>query len=112
MSNLRLIINEELPSDLRAALDKDAKKDNITVNDAAVRALSDHFQIDPQLSGFHYRPVSERFKLRVPDELHQLIRIQAAHRLQTVRGVALSELALHFGTKRIDPGRRPRKVAA
>lgn len=115
---LKLILNEELPSDLRSALDKDAKKDNITVNDAAVRALSSHFQIEPQLSGFHYREVSgsknsgERFKLRVPDELHQLIRIQAAHRLQTVRGVALSELAHHYGVKPIDPGRRPRKVAA
>lgn len=112
MSNLKLILNEELPSDLRTALDKDAKKDNITVNDAAVRALSDHFQLEAKLSGFHYRTVSERFKLRVPDDLHQLIRIQAAHRLQTVRGVALSELALHFGAKPIDPGRRPRKVAA
>lgn len=111
-NSLRLILNEELPTDLRRALEKDARKDNITLNDAAVRALSDHFQIDPHLSGFQYREVSERFKLRVPDDLHQLIRIQAAHRLQTVRGVALSELAVHFGTRPIDPGRRPRRVAA
>jgi predicted HicB family RNase H-like nuclease len=112
MSNLKLILNEELPSDLRKALNKDAKSNNITLNDAAVKALSDHFQIEPSLSGFQYREVSDRFKLRVPEELHQLIRIQAAHRLQTVRGVALSELALHYGTKRIDPGRRPRGEAA
>lgn len=109
---LKLILNEELPSDLRKALEKDAKSKNVTLNDAAVGALSDHFQIDPRLSGFQYREVSNRFKLRVPEELHQLIRIQAAHRLQTVRGVALSELSLHFGTKPIDPGRRPRKEAA
>ena len=112
MSNLKLILHEALPSDLRSALDKDAKKDNITVNDAAVRVLSEHFKIEPQLSGFHYRPVAEKFKLRVPDELHKLIRIQAAHRLQTVRGVSLSLLALHYGARPIDPGRRPRKVAA
>lgn len=112
MSQLRLILNEEIPDDLRAAIDKEAQEDNITVNDAAVRALSDHFQIEPQLSGFQYRPVSIRFKLRVPDALHQLIRIQAAHRLQTVRGVALSQLAFHYGARPIDPGRRPRKVAA
>ena len=112
MSKLKLIINEELPSDLRSALDEEAKTDNITVNDAAVRALSDHFKIESQLSGFHYRDVALKFKLRVPDELHKLIRIQAAHRFQTVRGVALSELALHYGVRPIDPGRRPRKVAA
>jgi hypothetical protein len=112
MSNLKLILNEELPSDLRKALDKDAKSNNFTLNDAAVKALSDHFHIDPRLSGFQYREVSERFKLRVPEELHQLIRIQAAHRLQTVRGVALSLLALHYGVRPINPGRRPRKVAA
>lgn len=112
MTEKKLILNEEIPDDLRSALEKDALKDDITLNDAAVRALSDHFQIEPQLSGFQYREVSDRFKLRVPDELHQLIRIQAAHRLQTVRGVALSELALHFKVKRIDPGRRPRRQAA
>jgi len=112
MSNLKLILNEELPSDLRKALNKDAKSNNITLNDAAVKALSDHFQIEPHLSGFQYRDVSDRFKLRVPEELHQLIRIQAAHRLQTVRGVALSELSHHYGTKAIDPGRRPRREVA
>lgn len=111
-NQLKLILNEELPSDLRKALEKDAKSKNVTLNDAAVGALSGHFKIDPRLSGFHYREVSNRFKLRVPEELHQLIRIQAAHRLQTVRGVALSLLALHFGSKPIDPGRRPRREAA
>lgn len=109
MSSLRLILNEELPGDLREAIEQDAKKQNVTLNDAAVEALSKHFQIEPRLSGFHYRPVSDRFKLRVPEDLHQAIRLQAAHRLQTVRGVALSELATFYGVASIDAGRRPRR---
>lgn len=109
---LKLIVNEkDLPSDLREAMETDAKSSNMTLNDAAVQALSDHFQIESKLSGFPYRSTSERFKLRVPEELHQLIRMQAAHRLQTVRGVALSELSVHYGTTPIDPGRRPRRVS-
>lgn len=111
MSNLRLILNEELPEDLRNALDNDAKAKDITLNDAAVSALSVHFQEDPKLSGFHYRPVAEKFKLRVPEDLHKAIRLQAAHRLQTVRGVALSELAAYYGTTPIDAARRPRGKA-
>lgn len=109
---LRLIINEVIPHDLRRAIDRDAKASNITLNDAAVRALSDHFKIEPKLSGFEYRMTATRFKLRVPEDLHQLIRMQAAHRLQTVRGVALSQLAVHYKTDAIDPGRRPRRAAA
>lgn len=105
---MRLIVNEEIPEDLRRALDVDARESNMTLNDVSVRALSDHFGREFKPSGFEYRQVAKRYKLRVPEDLHQLIRMQAAHRLQTVRGVALSELAVKYDTTPIDPGRRPR----
>lgn len=106
-----LILNEELPLDLREALEEDARTREITVNDAASRILSEHYGVEWEQSGFPYREVSSRFKLRVSSPLHQKIRVDAATRLVTIRGVVLSTLAEHYGVNAINPGRRPRKEA-
>lgn len=107
-----LILNEELPPDLRQALEDDARSQNITINDAASRILADHYGVPWEKSGFPYRDVSQRFKLRVTSPLHQKIRMDAASRLATIRGVVLSTLAEHYEVTAIDPGRRPRKEVA
>lgn len=109
--NLRLILNEELPEDLREALLSDAETNGVTVNDAANKVLSSRFGTKWRKSGFPYREVSQRFKLRVPEDLHREMRIEAADRLVTIRGVALNTLSGHYGTEEISPNRRPRKEA-
>lgn len=106
-----LILNEELPLDLRQALEEDAQARGVTVNDAASRILSDHYSVEWAPSGFPYKEVATRFKLRVNPPLHQKIRMDAASRLVTIRGIVLSTLADHYGAEAIDPGRRPRKEA-
>lgn len=106
---MKLVLNEELPADLRKKLDREAKAEDHTVNDIAVRALSERFDLEWTPSRYHFRPVSARFKLSVPDELHRRIRVEAAVRSQTVRGIVLSILSEHYGTKPIDPHRRRRK---
>ena len=109
---LRLILNEELPEDLREALYRDAERNGITVNDAANRVLAERFGTEWRKSGFPYREVSNiRFKLRVPEDLHREIRMEAAHHLLTIRGVSLSTLANYYDAEEISPNRRPRKEA-
>lgn len=107
----KLILNEELPPDLREALEHDAKSEDITVNDAANRILTKNYGIEWKPSGFPYRSVSSRFKLRVAPALHREIRIEAADKLVTIRGVVLSILADHYGAEAISQERRPRREA-
>jgi len=106
---MRLILNEELPLDLRQALENQAKETAVTMNDAANRVLADHFGTDWSPSGFPYRSVAQRFKLRVPDDLHREIRVRAADKLLTIRGVTLNILSNYFGTTTISAERRPRE---
>lgn len=106
---MKLILNEELSPDLREALDQDAQAENITMNDAAVRILAEEFGTEWRPSGFPYRALASRFKLRVPDELHWKIRMEAANTQATIRGVVLNVLAEHYGTATTSPFRRLRK---
>lgn len=106
-----LVFNEELPPDLRQVLEDDAQARGITINDAANRILSDHYEVEWEGSGFPYREIASRFKMRVSTPLHQKLRMDAASRLVTIRGIVLSILADHYGITAIDPGRRPRREA-
>lgn len=106
---MKLILNEVLPKDLRKKLDTEAKARDLTVNDVAVDILSRRFGVEWTRSRATFRPVSERFKLRVSDELHRRIRVEAALGSHTVRGVVLSILSGHYQTKPINPERRRRK---
>ena len=108
---MKLILNEELPVDLRQALDVEAEAENLTVNDVASRVLCKRFDVEFLPSRTSFRPVATRFKLRVSEDLHRLIRMEAAIKSQTVRGIVLSILAEHYGAEPIDPQRRRRKEA-
>lgn len=105
----KLILNEELPRDLRRALDKEAKRQNVTLNDVAGGILAEKYGFKWEPSGNPFRPVSPRFKLNVPDALHQLIGMDALRQGHPMRGVVLSVLASKLDVKPIDPRRRPRK---
>lgn len=107
MSKL-LIVNEELPRDLRAAIDRDARERNVTLGDACTRILSERFGLEWEPTGARYRKLVKTFKLYVSEELHRAIRVEAAYQQYTVRGVALSVLAESYGVKPIEPTRRRR----
>lgn len=104
------IINEVLPEKLRAKLERDAKKRNLTLNDCACSILCDRYALECETSGLPYRNGAERFKLRVPEHLRRKISIDAAETTGTMRGVALNILASHYGLAATDTGRRPRSV--
>lgn len=107
----KLILNEELPIDLRIRLNDYARSEDITLNDAVNQILSEHFETEWIPSGSRYRSVSIRFKLRVPEDLHRAIRLEAAQRLVTIRGLVLNVLSTHFKTKIVSPERRSRREA-
>lgn len=108
--SLRLILNEELPEDLRAAIEKDGKLLNVSLNDVAGVILARHFRSRWKDSGTLYRETAKRFKLRVPEALHRKIWLRVSREPgTTVRGVTLSILAEHYELPPIDPRRRPRR---
>lgn len=108
--SLRTTVNEVLPEDLRAALEKDAEQRNLSLNDAAVRVLAREFRVRWESSGTGYRTSADRFKLRIPEHIHRAIKVRAAREPGgTVRGVSLSILADHYGLEPIAPNRRPRR---
>lgn len=108
--SLRLILNEELPENLRAELEKEAKLLGVSMNDVAGVILSRHFRSRWPDSGLPYREMAARFKLRVPEALHRKIWLRVSREPgTTVRGVTLSILAEHYKLPPIDPRRRPRR---
>jgi hypothetical protein len=107
----KLILNEELPSDLRKELMDDANMRDLTMNDAATRILCEHFVVEWKPSNRGFREAPERFKLRVSEDLHRELRVYAASNLQTIRGVTLNILTTHYHTDIIEPTRRARRVA-
>lgn len=107
---MRLILNEELPKDLRKALENDGKLLGVSMNDVAGVILARHFRSRWPDSGQPYREMAVRFKLRVPETLHRKIWLRVSREPgTTVRGVTLSILAEHYELPPIDPRRRPRR---
>ena len=109
---MKMILNETLPEDLRHELEEDARMRDMTMNDAATRILSQRFGIEWQPSGRGFRETSVRFKLRVPEELHRELRLEAAEHMQTIRGTTLNALSTHYQTEIVEPHRRPRREVA
>lgn len=107
-----LILNEVLPEDVRTALDRDAQRQDVTLNDVATAILAKQFEVECVPSGRQYRPMADQFKLRVPETLHWKIRMSAALAGHTVRGTVLATIAEHYKLKAITPTRRPRRQTA
>lgn len=106
-----LILNEILPPELRHALEEDAQKQNVTLNDVAGAILAEHFGLEWKDSGKPYRMMAAQFKLYVPDALHIKLRMTAAIDKRTVvRGIVISVLADHYKLGGYPPTRRPRSV--
>lgn len=108
-ASLRLILNEELPAEIRARLNETALTTNRTLNDTATIILVERLGGNMPTSTAPYRPGAERFKLMVSEPLHRKIRIEAAKRQGTIRGTVLALLAEHYELAAIVPTRRPRR---
>lgn len=104
-----MILNEEIPQDIRAKLNEDALMQNRTLNDTASVILAERLGTKVSLSPAPYRPGAERFKLLVPETLHRKIRMEAARRQGTIRGTVLSILAEHYELEPVSSTRRPRR---
>lgn len=102
-------MSTEIPPDLRNALEQEAEKEQVTVNDVAGRVLASHYGLEWPDSGNPYRPLSTLFKLHVTEEIRRALGQEAFTSGYTMRGVSLNLLAAHYGTNPIDPNRRPRK---
>lgn len=108
---MKFLLNEDLPQNLRAALEQEAKEVDIAPADLAVQILCGHFQLEtPPVAP--YRPLPEFVKLWVPDELHTKIRLEAAQTSgYTMRGITLGVLLRHYDLEPISPTRKPRSRA-
>ena len=104
-----MILNEELPQDIRAKLNEDALTQNRTLNDTACLILAQRLGAKAPLSPAPYRPGADRFKLLVAEPLQRKIRMEAARRHGTVRGTVLSILAEHYELEPVSSTRRPRR---
>lgn len=107
-----LILNEVLPEDLRSEIERDAQERGVSMNDTAGLILSERYGLKWVEETSPYRPMADRFKIRVTDDLHRAIRMDAAEDQGTVRGIVLSLLASHYGLPEISPHRRPRRAPA
>jgi predicted HicB family RNase H-like nuclease len=105
-----LVLNEVLPTKLRRALEREAKKENVTLNDMACAILCWHYGLNCDLTGPPYRKSAERFRLKAPEQLRHALAIDAAESQGTIRGLVLNILASHYGLAPIGTGRRPRRV--
>lgn len=105
----KLILNEVVSVELRAALEEEAKRLNLGLNEVALRKLSRRFRVRHDPSSATYRESAERLRLKVPEELHRTLHRVAARDHITVRGLVINALAESYGLATIDPRRRPRR---
>lgn len=115
MSSRVEIVVQDVPAELRAALVADAAARNVSINEAAVAPLAEHFGVEREPSGRPHRGESgsTQLLLAVPDDLRQAIRLMAARKGATIRGIVIQVLSDHYGLDGGDQiGRRPRNTAS
>lgn len=102
----------EVRADIRDALVADAREQNISINEAAVKILAEHYEVAYAPSGvpFVAERQSRNLAIRGGATLHRRIHVDAAKRSGTLRGVVLERLALHYGLEPEPIGRRPRRI--
>lgn len=103
------ILVTDVPDGIRAAVEADAAKRNLSVNAVVTAILA-------QLYGVPYTPpaypyteagASDDWLVRMPDELRSAIRAHARSLAQgSQRGCILRALAAHYGLPEVSPRRR------
>lgn len=112
MSRVEIVV-QDVPPDLREKLVADAEARNVSINEAAVAPLAEHFGVErePSGRGFRGESGSSQLLLAVPDELRTAVRLMAARKGATIRGIVIDVLSDHYGLDNGSIGRRPRTTA-
>ena len=108
---MREIIINDLPDELRDALNADAAQTNRSANETAVMILSAKYGIPRTADAgdtFRRPLTSSRFNLRVDDDLHRALHAARVMTGHPVRGLIILALADHYGRDGYHAGRQPR----
>ena len=103
----------DVPARLRKKIVADARKSERSIQETAISALAAGlgFEREPEPSRF-VEGEATTLLLRLPEDLHRLVRQRATEPGATNGGVALQVLHEHYGLPPYDPGRRRARRAA
>lgn len=113
MSPRKDLLVYDVPPEIKAALVDDARAQNVSINEAAVKILASCYRVKHIPSGmpFTSEEGGKNLSIRGGAKLHRKIDIDRARRGgATLRGVVLERLALHYGLEPPPVGRRPREM--
>lgn len=104
------LIVSDVPLHVREALARDAAQRNVSLNDAAVGILADAYgtRREPTGAPFRQEPQTASLLLSMPAALHRKVKIAAAAKSATMRGIVIVALAEHYGVPAPSAARRPR----
>jgi hypothetical protein len=105
----------DLPPEIRDSLVADAYQQNVSINEAAVAILANHYKVKYIPTGVPFTSENggKNLSIRGGAKLHRKIDMERARRGGgTLRGIVLEKLALHYGIEPPPIGRRPKKGTA
>lgn len=114
MSARKDLLVYDVPPEIRQALVTDAEVRNVSINEAAVSILAEHYNVKYVPTGVPFTgdDGGKNLSIRGGAKLHRKIDIDRARRGGgTLRGIVLERLALHYGLEPPPIGRRPRRTS-
>jgi hypothetical protein len=106
---------DHVPRQLTRRLASDARRRNVSINEAVVGVLAEHYRVtrDPTGAPFRGAPKGTTLLITLPDDLHRAVKMDAAATPRgTMRGLVISVLCRHYGINPPSPLRRPRTPTA
>jgi hypothetical protein len=90
---------QDVPARVLDKLTDDARKRDVSINDAAVSILADIYGIDREPTGAKFKQplVRPTLLLDLPEDLHRAVKMgAAATKGATMRGLIVAALATHY----------------
>lgn len=88
----------DVPARVVRAVNADAKRRNVSINEAVVGVIADRFNMPAELGGRFTGPIAgTSFNLRLPRELHRALKTHSATTGAPMRAVVISELQSRYG---------------
>jgi predicted HicB family RNase H-like nuclease len=109
------LIVQDVPDRVLARLQADAKRRDVSINEAVTGILAGHYGVQHEPSGVKWSGPLTRttLLLSMSDDLHRRIKIDAAGRKGvSMRGLIVQTLASHYKIPAQSAARRPRTTAA
>lgn len=112
MMNVDLIVYD-VPGTVMRKLTGDARRRNVSVNDAAVAIVSAALDIERDATGAPFRqpPTTQTLKLNMPERVRRQLKMDAAANGDTMRGLVIHYLATHYNLNAPSARRRARGTA-